>query len=242
MRNRATKKNMDLDLRRYGKMLYTKAEESGGSGGGDSEYLSNILELLYTPGIVYNFLTTDNVYGTNGLLLTKEEYQAIIAEYPGNTIGDYDNANYILVCINDDKDKFTYICLTEEELNLLKEVVKTPYTITMKEYLETMINFQYPDDYYYNSKQYPVYIPDLVFNGDEYVSTNDIPVFVLNEVDFDFAYSTKPFDGSKNVTVICGFSNDMSNASGFINRVSIKYGIFSFEEVDGVFKPTQGLV
>lgn len=33
MRNKATKKNMDLDLRRYGKMLYTKAEESGGSGG-----------------------------------------------------------------------------------------------------------------------------------------------------------------------------------------------------------------
>lgn len=37
MRNKATKKNMDLDLRRYGKMLYSKAEESGGSDGGGSD-------------------------------------------------------------------------------------------------------------------------------------------------------------------------------------------------------------
>lgn len=37
MRNKATKKNMDLDLRRYGKMLYSKAEESGGSGGGGDD-------------------------------------------------------------------------------------------------------------------------------------------------------------------------------------------------------------
>lgn len=39
MRNKATKKNMDLDLRRYGNSLYSKAEQSGGSddgGGGDS--------------------------------------------------------------------------------------------------------------------------------------------------------------------------------------------------------------
>lgn len=36
MRNKATKKNMDLDLRRYGRMLYTKAEESGSSGGGNT--------------------------------------------------------------------------------------------------------------------------------------------------------------------------------------------------------------
>lgn len=50
MRNKATKKNMDLDLRRYGKMLYTKAEESGGSGssggggGGDSVDINTILD------------------------------------------------------------------------------------------------------------------------------------------------------------------------------------------------------
>lgn len=31
MRNKITKKNMDLDLRRYGKMLYSKAEKSGGN-------------------------------------------------------------------------------------------------------------------------------------------------------------------------------------------------------------------
>lgn len=45
MRNKATKKNMDLDLRRYGKMLYSKAEKSGGSGGdegGSGEGNSNI--------------------------------------------------------------------------------------------------------------------------------------------------------------------------------------------------------
>lgn len=36
MRNKATKKNMDLDLRRYGNNLYSKAEQSGGSGGGES--------------------------------------------------------------------------------------------------------------------------------------------------------------------------------------------------------------
>ena len=40
MRNIITKKNMDLDLRRYGKMLYSKAEESGGSGGSDSGRVS----------------------------------------------------------------------------------------------------------------------------------------------------------------------------------------------------------
>lgn len=37
MRNKATKKNMDLDLRRYGNKLYSKAEESGGSGSGGSD-------------------------------------------------------------------------------------------------------------------------------------------------------------------------------------------------------------
>lgn len=36
MRNKVTKKNMDLDLRRYGNKLYSKAEESGGSDGGGS--------------------------------------------------------------------------------------------------------------------------------------------------------------------------------------------------------------
>lgn len=38
MRTKVTKKNMDLDLRRYGNKLYSKAEKSGGSGdGGDDE-------------------------------------------------------------------------------------------------------------------------------------------------------------------------------------------------------------
>ena len=36
MRNKATKQNMNLDLRRYGRNMYSKAEESGGSGGGGS--------------------------------------------------------------------------------------------------------------------------------------------------------------------------------------------------------------
>jgi hypothetical protein len=36
MRNKATKKNMDLDLRRYGNNLYSKAEQSGGSDDGGS--------------------------------------------------------------------------------------------------------------------------------------------------------------------------------------------------------------
>lgn len=46
MRNKATKKNMDLDLRRYGNKLYSKAEKSGGKddgqGEGDSEEIDKI--------------------------------------------------------------------------------------------------------------------------------------------------------------------------------------------------------
>ena len=38
MRNKATKKNMDLDLRRYGKMLYSKAENSEEGGSGEVDY------------------------------------------------------------------------------------------------------------------------------------------------------------------------------------------------------------
>ena len=37
MRNKITKKNMDLDLRRYGKMLYSKAEKSGENGDSSTE-------------------------------------------------------------------------------------------------------------------------------------------------------------------------------------------------------------
>lgn len=246
MRNKATKKNMDLDLRRYGDKLYSKAKESGGSNGGgsgsgDSEYLSNVLELLYTPGIQYNFLTSDNIY-TQGSILTKGEYQDIMVEYPGNIIGDYDTANYILQCYDSNEDEFTYICLTEEELNLLKEVVKTPQTITIKEYLETMIEFQYPNGYIYNNNEYPVYIPDLVSDGDEYVSTNDIPVFVLNEVNFEFAYSTAPFNGEQKAAIICGFDSDLSGDFGYINRVLIRYGKSYFAEVSsGIFKPFPGM-
>lgn len=214
---------------------------SGSSGNGDSEYLSNVLELLYTPGIEYNFLTTDNIY-TQGSILTKEEYQYVIAIYPGNTIGDYDTANYILRCYDSTEEEFTYICLTEEELNLLKEVVKTPQTITMKEYLETMIEFQYPNDYIYNNKTYPIYIPDLVFDGDEYVSTNDIPVFILNGVNFNFAYSTAPFNGEQKAAVIYGFDNDLNGNFGYINRVLIKRGNFMFlEGNNGIFFPDAGL-
>lgn len=48
MRNKATKKNMDLDLRRYGNNLYSKAEQSGGGGdsdgGGDSVDINTILD------------------------------------------------------------------------------------------------------------------------------------------------------------------------------------------------------
>lgn len=245
MRNKATKKNMDLDLRRYGNKLYSKAKESGssdggGSGSGDSEYLSNVLELLYTPGIQYNFLTSDNIY-TQGSILTKGEYQDSIAEYPGNTIGDYDTANYILQCYDSNEDEFTYICLTEEELNLLKEVVKTPQTITIKEYLETMIKLQYPNNYWYNGEEHPIYIPDLVYDGDEYVSTNDIPVFVLNEVNFEFAYSTAPFNGQKKAIVIYGFDSNLSGDFGYVNRVLIKRGSFYFEESSGVFIPVSDL-
>lgn len=212
----------------------------GGGGGEDNEYLSNVLELLYTPGIIYNFLTTDNIY-TDGCILTKGEYQDIIVESPGNTIGDYDTANYILKCFDSNEFEYTYICLTEEELNLLKEVVKTPQTITMKEYLETMIEFQYPNGYIYNNNEYPVYIPDLVDNGDEYVSTNDIPIFVLNEVNFEFAYSTAPFNGERKVAVIRGFNNDLRSDFGYINRVLIRCSKFEFVENNGVFIPVPGI-
>ena len=212
----------------------------GGSGSGDDEYLSNVLELLYTPGIEYNFLTTDNIY-VEGCILTKEEYQAFIAENPGNTIGDYDNANYVLVCYDNNEEEYTYVCLTEEELNLLKEVVKTPQTITMKDYLETMIKLQYPDDYSYNGNTYPIHIPDLVNDGDEYVSTNDIPVFVLRDINFDFAYSTKPFNGDQNATVIYGYDSSLRSERNYINKVLIKYGTFIFEEEDGIFFPKPGI-
>lgn len=57
MRNKITKKNMDLDLRRYGKMLYSKAEKSGGSddggdGGGSTEVDYEAIYQFYKNKIV----------------------------------------------------------------------------------------------------------------------------------------------------------------------------------------------
>lgn len=62
MRNKATKENMNLDLRRYGKNLYTKAEESG--EGGDSG------ELDYEA--IYQF------YRKAVLKIVPEEYLQIV--------------------------------------------------------------------------------------------------------------------------------------------------------------------
>ena len=53
MRNRATKENMNLDLRRYGKNLYTKAEESGG-GGDSGEVDYEAIYQLYKNKIIKN--------------------------------------------------------------------------------------------------------------------------------------------------------------------------------------------
>lgn len=61
MRNKATKKNMDLDLRRYGNKLYSKAEQSGGSGGKeeDSNYGIDIPFFPY-PSKLVGFLDNTN--------------------------------------------------------------------------------------------------------------------------------------------------------------------------------------
>ena len=57
MRNKATKQNMNLDLRRYGRNMYTKAENSGGSGGGEGgESSDSIIEAIKN---LHVYLTED---------------------------------------------------------------------------------------------------------------------------------------------------------------------------------------
>lgn len=56
MRNKATKKNMDLDLRRYGNNLYSKAEQSGGSDSGDSSDIDSLVTAVKNLNV---YLTED---------------------------------------------------------------------------------------------------------------------------------------------------------------------------------------
>ena len=101
MRNKTTKKNMDLDLRRYGKMLYTKAEESGGSddGSGDSSNKKNLLDYYvnmdYENNAKYLPVAATNINraaeGFNG----KNYYKELIPldEANGNWVIKYKGTN-----------------------------------------------------------------------------------------------------------------------------------------------------
>lgn len=61
MRNKATKENMNLDLRRYGRNMYTKAENNGGSSddGGGGSSASPVLDWIF-PGLIGFVDVTDN--------------------------------------------------------------------------------------------------------------------------------------------------------------------------------------
>ena len=122
MRNKATKKNMDLDLRRYGKMLYTKAEESGGSngdGGGDTSEEAFLLQTLTIINSTEGFYFDEN---------TTQEYVFPISNWDdsfaeGSTLlGNKENADYVISGYNADDDIYYYMFVTADELNTLEEL------------------------------------------------------------------------------------------------------------------------
>lgn len=137
MRNKATKKNMDLDLRRYGKMLYTKAEESGGSDGGGSADINTILDNIsikddlltklqaidYTSqdeDYILTNLTFDDVFNDYDDFikswLCREEYPLIgIIHFPQTVMRDN---NYLKVEITDEDSTYYDVKIANEDSNI----------------------------------------------------------------------------------------------------------------------------
>ena len=120
MRNKATKKNMDLDLRRYGNKLYSKAEQNKNSGeeeSGDNNSLSIefIEQVLAAINSTEDFTYDESIYSMDGFS------DDLVAENDVE-VGNKTSADYIIFTSKEDElgDYITTIFyLTSEEKNLL---------------------------------------------------------------------------------------------------------------------------
>ena len=120
MRNKATKKNMDLDLRRYGNKLYSKAEQHKNSGeeeSGDNNSLSIefIEQVLAAINSSEGFIYDNSISSMDGF--SDDWIDENVIEVGNKTSADY------IIWIEKENELGDYITtvfyLTSEEKNLL---------------------------------------------------------------------------------------------------------------------------
>ena len=186
MKKTITQINKDLDLRRFGKNVYSKAMSEGGKESGEGGNSGNDMDFInQAVNIIKNSYEVIPV-SINAWDNIKSQVPETIEK-----IGDENNADYVIMGVSPIPDteeiNFTAIFLTEDEFN----IVWYNNITSVKSYLKGHIKFNDGNNYKYDDESSPKYLNfDFVFlvyneDADEILVFDDVDVNQLGSMETD---------------------------------------------------------